>query len=118
MDNTFGWGILDSNEELVMVVGLLALSWGSGVDVLEGIFGWVVLDSSDDEFGEDVIGIWVVLDIVVDWLVVVVLEDIFGWVVLVNIDGSISVGIFLDCPNAVLGKVIMVRDDDDNVINP
>jgi hypothetical protein len=46
-----------------------------------------VLDSNDDELTvpEDVMGTWVVLDMIV--CCVVALEAIFGWVVLVNPDG-------------------------------
>ena len=69
--------MLDSNEELVMVVGLVALSRGNGVE-LEAIFGCDVLDSNDDELTvpDDVMGTWVVLDTMV--FCVVALEAIFG----------------------------------------
>jgi hypothetical protein len=50
--------VLDSNEELVMVVGLVALSRGNGELELEAIFGCDVLDSNDDELTvpDDVMG--------------------------------------------------------------
>lgn len=70
--------MLDSNEELVMVVGLVALSRGNGELELEAIFGCDVLDSNDDELTvpDDVMGRWVVLDTMV--FCVVALEAIFG----------------------------------------
>lgn len=97
--------MLDSNEELVMVVGLVALSWGNGELELEAIFGCDVLDSNDDELTvpDDVMGTWVVLDTMV--FCVVALEAIFGWGVLVNTEG------LWDCPNTVLVVVVV------NVIN-
>jgi hypothetical protein len=98
--------VLDSNEELVMVVGLVALSRGNGELELEAIFGCDVLDSNDDELTvpDDVMGTWVVLDTMV--FCVVALGAIFGWGVLVNTEG------LWDCPNTVLIVVVVV-----NVVN-
>ena len=67
LDNTVGWGVWDSNDELVMLLGAAALSCGNGVVLaFEDIFGWGVWDSNDDELiSLDVTGIWVVLEIIV-----------------------------------------------------
>lgn len=103
LDNTFGWGVFDNSEELVMAFGLVELSCGNGgvVVVLDDIFGWGVLDSNDDELIvlEEVTGSWVVFEIMVFWFVA--LDGIFGWGVLVNIIGLIWVGMFGDFPNTI-----------------
>ena len=67
LDNTVGWGVWDNTDELVMLLGAVALSCGNGVVLaFEGIFGCGVWDSNDEELTSlDVEGIWVVLEIIV-----------------------------------------------------
>jgi hypothetical protein len=47
-DTIFGCGVCDS-DELVMLLGTVALSCGIGVLVLDAIFGCGVCDSNEDE---------------------------------------------------------------------